>query len=99
MAEVTEAQIQQWKKKYGDVYEISVKGKRMFVRPPGRNELGYVYQSEKRGDNIFDAQAVVLNSIYLGGDKEIINDDRYFMAAVQVLEQLMDFGEAKLKKY
>jgi hypothetical protein len=98
MAEVTQEQIEAWKKKFGDVFLIEVKDKKLYLRPPGRNELGYMYSTEKKGDNIFDAQAVVMKSCFLGGDSEVIDDDKYFMAACKRLEVLMDFGEAKIKK-
>lgn len=98
ITEVTGDHIDAWKKKYGDVFIINVKGKKLYLRPPGRNELGYMYSAEKKGENIFDAQAVVMKSCYLAGDMEVINDDKYFMPACKKLEVLMDYGEATIKK-
>lgn len=94
----TEAQIEAWKKKHGDVYVFAVKDKEIYLRPPGRNELGYMYSAEKKGDNIFDAQAVVMKSCYLAGDMEMIDNDKYFMGACKKLQELMDYGEATVKK-
>ena len=98
MTDVTKDQIEAWKRKYGNVFEVEVEDKKMFLRQLNRNEFGYITKQVQDVENALPAIATVFKGCFLGGDKEIIDDDRYFIAASKAIATLMDYGEALIKK-
>jgi hypothetical protein len=95
MAEVTQEQIDAWKKKFGAVllYETE-DGKQAYFRKPYRRIAGYVATI---GDPVASNEALAKNC-FLGGDGEVISDDEYFFGLSRKLPGLMKIKLRELKE-
>lgn len=97
---VSEGQIDVWKKKYGEVFELEVKGHYGYVKKPGRKDLSYATVSAGVGNSI-DAikfAELILQTCWLGGSDAIKDDDELFLSVVPTLEELTKRAEASIKK-
>ncbi|MDD3892454.1 MAG: hypothetical protein PHE03_09155 [Bacteroidales bacterium] len=104
-------QIEAWKKMWGEVTEIEVKGHFCYLRAFDRATLKYalsqmslkINQETKEVDvdmsKIIDIGEVALTNCWIGGSDEIKQNDKLFIAAAMSAGQLMDFYESTLKKY
>lgn len=90
----TEEQIQQYKDKYKQVYEITVEDKSCLVRKPNRKDLSYVSTQK---DPIRMSETM-LNQIWLEGDEEIRTDDELFLAVIKKIDEISEVKEAEVKK-
>ena len=84
----TAEQIQQYKDKYKQVYEITVEDKSCLVRKPNRKDLSYVSTQK---DPIRMSE-MMLNQIWLEGDEEL------FLAVVKKIDEISQVKEAEVKK-
>jgi len=90
----TKEQISDWKKKHGDLYEISVEGKSCILHKPTRKDLSYA--SVVRDP--IKLNETMLNQLWVAGDEEIKTSDDLFFAAVNKMEELLKVKEAEIKK-
>ncbi len=89
-------EIKALKQKHGDVFEIEVEDKVAYVKKPGRKELSYA--TAVSASDPFKMNETLLEACWIAGDKEILEDDEYFLPACSVLEELIKTKEAKIKK-
>lgn len=94
--EINQAQIDAWKKQHKSVFGIEVEDKQGYVRVPTRQELGTA-QAASKGNNM-NYLSILLKKIWLGGDTEILTDDRLFLGVVQELDVVIETADAKVKK-
>lgn len=92
---ITKEQIAGWKKKHGEVFQITVEGKSCVLRRPTRRDLSYV--STIKEDKI-QVLETLLNQLWVDGDKEIKEDDQLFFAVAQKMETILEVKEAEIKK-
>lgn len=100
---VTQEQIDQWKEKHTHVWAITVADverelpeKTGYFRKPTRQELGSAMSAGK-SNNIRMAE-VLMKNIFLGGDRELIDNDDYFFGAVDKIEPLVEAPQSSIKK-
>jgi len=93
---VTKEQIQEWKKKHGNVYEISVDGKKCYLKSPNRKTIGYASAAGK--DDPMKFNEIVMRDCWLGGDEEIRTDDTLFLSVSGKLAEIIEVKEVELKK-
>ena len=91
---LTKAQIAEYKKKHGEIYEISVDGKSCIVRKPNRKDLSYVSVVK---DPIKMSEAL-LKQLWVDGDKEILENDDLFLAVIPKMEEVIKVMESEIKK-
>jgi len=96
MPKVTKAQIEIWKKKHGEIFELIVGNKTGFLHKPDRNTLRLAFS--KAATDPMGMAEVVLANCWLGGDEEIKTDDSYFVGAMSQVQELIEVKEASLKK-
>lgn len=94
--EPTAEQIAGWKKQYGDVFRLEVDGHVAYLKKPGRKVMSMALSTGKNDPIKFGE--IILNNCWLGGDRQIIEDDRLFFGAMQQLDQMVEFAESELKK-
>jgi hypothetical protein len=94
--EVTQSQIDEWKKKHGDIFKITVEDKVCYLKKPSRKALGYASVAGK--ENPLKFNEVILKDSWLAGDDEIQTDDTLFMSVSAKLTALIEIKDAELEK-
>lgn len=92
----SEKQIQEWKERYRDIYEITVDGRVCYLRKPNRRELSYASMAGKSDPMKFNE--TILQQCWLDGDEEIKTEDELFLGVSAQVAQLVEVKEAELKK-
>ena len=87
-------QIQEWKKKHGDLFEITVEGKGCILHRPTRRDLSYASAVK----DPIKMSETMLNQLWVDGDEEIKTDDALFFAAIQKMQDVLEVKEAEIKK-
>ena len=94
----TEEQLKSWKEKYGDVFEITCDDKKAVLHKPTRRDLSFAMAGSNQAKDSVKFSEILLKQLFIDGDKEFIDNDAYFLAAVPVLGALSETKEAELKK-
>lgn len=63
----TKEQVAEWKRKHGDIFELSVENKSCIVRRPNRKDLSYVSVVK----NPIQMSETLLKQLWVDGDKEM----------------------------
>lgn len=90
----TKEQLAGWKKKHGELFEITVDDKSCVLRKPNRKDLSYVSVAS---DNVKMCE-VLMKQLWVDGDPEMQEDDNYFLAAMSQMEEVLKVKESKIKK-
>ena len=96
MPKVTKAQIEIWKKKHGEIYELIVEDKKAYLCKPDRNTLRLAFS--KAATDPLGMAEVILTNCWLGGDDEIKDDNSYLVGAMSQVQEIIEMKEASLKK-
>ena len=92
---VTQEQIDSWKKKYRKVFCYEVDGKRLSFKQPDRNTLAaasVIARNDPMKYNEF-----VLNNSFLGGERAMLEDDSVFYGLSQKMDELVAAKVGELK--
>ena len=87
-------QVQEWKKKHGELFEITVDGKSCILPRPTRRDLSYASVVK----DPIKMNETMLNQLWVDGDEEIKTDDALFFAAIQKMQEVLEVKEAEIKK-
>jgi hypothetical protein len=87
-------QIEEFKKKYGQIFEVAVDGKSCILHKPTRQNLSYASAVK----DPIKMSEVMLDQLWVEGDEEIKTDDELFMAVSAKMDRLMAIKEAEVKK-
>lgn len=99
MFKFTDEQLKEWKEKHGDrLFKIKVEDKLAVVRKPGRKDLSFATAGSSQGRDALKFAEILLKQCWIDGDKEIMEDDDYFLGAVPTLEALAENKKAEIKK-
>ena len=99
MAEmITQKQIDDWKKAHGDVIAYAVDDKVGYFRKPTRQEISYASVASNQMKDVIKYSETLMNSCWLGGDREILDRDEYFIGAMGVIEALAEVKVGEVKK-
>lgn len=93
--QVSNEQIEKWKKQFGEVYAVTCDGSVCYLKKPSRVTLSAM--SQLSNDPIKSAE-FLLNNCWLDGDKAIKEDDEMFLGVVSQLGDLVKVKAAKLEK-
>ena len=94
--DLTPEEIESYKAEYREVYEITVEDKKCFIHKPTRQILDAAMNASSKRNSMFNE--TLLRNCWLAGNKEIMEDDDYFMGASAQLDQVIEFKTAELKK-
>lgn len=94
---VTQAEVNEWKAKHGEVFAISVEDKVGYFKKPSRATLAAALKHYGTSDTI-KANELLMANCWLGGDSELKTIDSYFLACCNKLGELIEIKEAELKK-
>lgn len=90
----TKEQVAEWKKKHGEIFELSVEDKSCILRRPNRQDLSFVSVVK---DPIKMSEAL-MKQLWVDGDKEIQERDDLFLAAIPKMEEVIKVKESQIKK-
>ena len=94
--EITQEQIDAWKKQHGEIYAIKVDGKTAYLKKPDRKTLSFASVAGQKDPMKFNE--IILENCFIGGDEEIKKDDSLFLAASAKIVELIEVKEAELVK-
>jgi hypothetical protein len=94
--DLTPEEIEGYKKEYGDIFQIDVEDKKCFLHKPTRQILDAALEASTKKNSKFNE--TIMRNCWLAGDKIIMEDDEYFMGASKVLDEVITFKSAELKK-
>lgn len=93
---LTEEQIEEAKKQFGEIFQLKVEDKQCFIHKPGRQVIDLAISSSAKRNSLFNE--TLLRNCWLAGDKEIVEVDDYFFAVSAQLDEVVKFKTAELKK-
>lgn len=93
---ITPEQIESWKKKWGDVFCVTVGDKMAYLKRPSRQAFSAAAVVGKNDPMKYNE--ILLNNCWLAGDEEIKTDDALFLGVSTKLGELVEVKEAELKK-
>ncbi len=98
--EVTKTQIDDWKRKHGDVFEISVEGKTIYVKKPDRKTISYATVTAMQSGVLDPVKfsETILNDCFLSGDEDVLTNDDLFLSIMPKIEVLTKQSEVSIKK-
>ena len=96
VGQATVAEIDEWKKRHGDIYAIKVDGHVCYLRKPTRRDLSFASSAGKKDPLKFNE--TLLRDCWLGGSEAVRRDDDKFMGASGVLDKIIPDAEAELEK-
>jgi hypothetical protein len=92
MSKVTKAQIEEWKKKHGTIYELEANGKLAYVKDPTSDLRIMKSFVSARDEDPIKGVDVILNNSWLGGDEEIKSEE-HKMGLLDQLDRLIDIPD------
>ena len=95
---ITQSQIEDWKKKHGDVIQYTVEDKVAYVRKPTRQEMSYASVASNQMKDAVKYTETLMRSCFLGGDTDILEKDEYFLGAAPIIEALTEVKAGEIKK-
>jgi len=101
VAGITDAQIQEWKQKYGVIKKIelyksgSIEPFEVYAKKPSRKVISEYFRWMDKDLN--KATDILIKGCCLNGIDEIIADDELFFTATSGLSELLPIGRAEIK--
>jgi hypothetical protein len=92
----SEEQIAMWKRLHGDVFCVKSKDKVCYLKRPDRKTLSAADAIGSSDPMRYNE--IILENCWIGGDTEIKTNDNYFLEVIQILDELVNFGRAEIKK-
>jgi hypothetical protein len=89
-------QINEWKDKYGGVYELPVEDKTAYLREPKMKDFKRAFTAMTNGGNLAFGEEMI-NLLFIGGDEEIKTNDEYFLPARKEIKDFFNFDEAEIQ--
>jgi hypothetical protein len=94
-AQVTPEVIKEWKEKHGKVTKYAtVDGKIVYFRSPSRAEVAATQAANQDSDGI-TSNEVLAKATALGGDLEILTQDKYLMGLGKHLKKIFETVEGE----
>jgi hypothetical protein len=96
MSKDLKEQIAQWKQEYGQIYELPVEDKTIYLREPNMVDFKRAFTAmQKNGEISFGEE--MLNCLMIGGDQEVKTNDDYFLPAKKVLMDFFNYDDAEIE--
>lgn len=95
--EVTPEVIKSWKAQYGEISQFKCEDKVAYFKKPDRKALSYATTAGGSKDP-FKFNEIILNNCFIGGDKEVIENDEYFLTINGFVSNLIEVKTYELVK-
>ncbi|CAL2108182.1 conserved hypothetical protein [Tenacibaculum sp. 190524A02b] len=96
MQQITQEQIQAWKKEHGKVFELKAKDKVAYIRKPDFNEVSFATAESINSPLNFPKE--ILTQCWLGGDEIIKTDVGYIMGISTAIDKIVEAVEFEIKE-
>jgi hypothetical protein len=93
--EATTEQIEGWKQKYGQVFEIECEGTVAYYKTADRTTLQAFYANSK---NLYMAVETLAKNCWIGGDESFKTDPKKIMSVGEYVEELTSPKKSTLKE-
>ncbi len=94
--QATDAQIAEWKGRYKHgIYSLEVDGHIGYFKNPDRNEINYA-MSKADNDKVLNVFEALASVSFVGGSKDLLEDDQLFVGICQELKVKLEGKRAKL---
>lgn len=88
--------IDQWKKKFGEVYEIEIEAYKCWLRAPDIKTFKHAFTSLQLSE--IDFQNAIINNCWLEGDAIIREDEDYFNALCGKIDDLIEIPDYQIRR-
>lgn len=95
--QATQEQIQEWKEKFGGVYELPKGDKSCYLKEPGMQDFKRAFTAMQKGGDIAFGEEMQ-NSLWIDGDEEMRKVDKYFLPARKELVDFFNYDDAVVTK-
>ena len=94
--EITQTQIEQWKKEHGKVFVACADGYKAYYRKPTRKDLSYAMTLKEQPLDMYE---MLLKNCFLGGDPILHEDPDFLLGCAELAEKMLavkcvEVGEA-----
>lgn len=96
MYKATEERIKELKAEHGEIYLLTVEDKAAIFKTPSRKAMSYSLSFASKDP--LKSNETLLRDAFVEGDKELIDNDAYFLGAQSQVGQLLKAKESKLEK-
>lgn len=97
---ISEAQINQWKIRWKEIYQIEIPGEEQvyvgYVRKPDLDVLSAASRFSETDP--IKAGNIMFENCFLGGDEAIKENDELKLSVIQAISKLVKIREAQIKK-
>ncbi|WP_345206091.1 hypothetical protein [Chryseobacterium ginsengisoli] len=90
---VTQDQINEWKEKFGGVWELPIEDKTGYLKDPNMNDFKRAVTAMQKETEIAFGEEM-LSALWIGGDTEIKTNDDYFLPAKKTLLDFFKYPDA-----
>lgn len=94
VSEVTQEQIDAWKKEHGDLKKVHVGSKSCILKKPSRKALSYATVAAQTDPLKYNE--IILEDCWLAGDEEIKTDSGLFLSLSAHLTELVGMVEVEM---
>lgn len=98
MYQIDKDKLAELKAKHGNVYLITVEDKAAVFRKPSRQDISFATAASSQGKDAIAFTESIMRNTFLDGDRELLDNDDYFMAAMTVVDEMVETKQAELKK-
>lgn len=92
------AEIKEWKKKHGELYQFEVEGKIVILREPTLTDLERATSADPKKKKPFNFHRSILANCKMYEDDGFSNDEKALMALFQEMDSVIEIKEATVKK-
>lgn len=96
MYKPTKEEIKKLKATHGPLFMLTVEDKACILKKPSRKALSYASSVATKDPMKFNE--IILKNAWVDGDKEILEDDDYFLGASAKLAEIIEVKGAELVK-
>lgn len=93
---VSQEQIESWKAEHVDITRVNIGVKEAYFKAPSRK--AYSYASKVASTDPLQFNEIILKDCFIGGDKELIDNERYFLTMSGHVKDLLGIMESSLEK-
>ena len=93
--QATEAEIEMWKRLFGDIFSTIVEHHIAYFKKPSRQQMSYAMLF---AGNPMKQAETLLRECFVGGSNEILNNMEYMLSASSIVNTLVEMKHVEVAK-